>query len=160
MHFEVGRLVAWKVALSALVRFLPWVSKGVLLQTVFLTKWLVALIAIVFALTMGLLVKGQIAFTCKCLDTSRKIFLLASWIFTSPFVWLSAVTVTNWNKSQLSLLYKFDLTFENFLAEIFLSPFDHLRPKEESWREVKGIFFNSHSFLTPGLHLWNNPTRA
>ena len=43
MPFENGRLVAWKVAVCALVRFLPSVNEGVSLQMSVLTKWLVAL---------------------------------------------------------------------------------------------------------------------
>ena len=47
MRFEVGGRVAWKVALCALVRFLPSVNEGVSLQNTILTIRLVTLSTVV-----------------------------------------------------------------------------------------------------------------
>ena len=60
MCFEVGRMVAWKVALCAFVRFLPTVNEDVSLQMMILNKWLVAILATVFLdSTVDLLVLGK-----------------------------------------------------------------------------------------------------
>ena len=73
MSFDGWSRVAWIVALCALVRFLPGMNKGVLLQIAFLTKWLVTLQAIVLLEsidpTVGLLVVRKSLSACKCPGT-------------------------------------------------------------------------------------------
>ena len=97
MRLEGGDLVARKVALCALVRFLPGMDEGVGLQITFLTKWLVALLAIVFLdFTVNLLVTGKAATLCKCLWTpiTRNLFFNPQFFLipTHDLFWLLPIT--------------------------------------------------------------------
>ena len=76
MPFEGGRITAWKVAFSALVRFLPSMNKGVPLQIAILRKWLVTLWTIVLDPSVGLLVAEKVTFVCKYLRTQVARYLL------------------------------------------------------------------------------------
>ena len=67
LRFEVGKLVAWIVALCAMVRFLPGVNEGVPLQIAVLTEWLVTLWAMVFDLIVDFLVMEKATLSWKCL---------------------------------------------------------------------------------------------
>ena len=96
MHFEGWRLIARKVALWALVRFLPGVYEGVRLQMNILNKWLVTLLATVLLdPTVDLLVMGKAAPTCKCIRTQVTTYFFAH-LEVSTALFLSAeLTVKN-----------------------------------------------------------------
>ena len=85
MRFEVGGRVAWKVALCALVRFLPSVNEDVSLQMTIPTKWLVTLWTIIlFDLDVDLLVVEKATATCEWFRTHVTRILLRHLQWSSP----------------------------------------------------------------------------
>ena len=132
MRFEGRRLVAWKVALCALVRFLPSMDEGVGLQITFLTKWLVALLAIVFLdFKVNLLVTGKAATLCKCLWThiTRNLFFHPQFLTplpTNDLFWLIPITG-----------YCLNFHFP-FYKQISPAPHELLRQREHrQWQAVQ-----------------------
>ena len=135
MPFEVGRTVAWIVAMCALVRFLfavneevglqtissgkwlitlwtlvlslPGVNEVVGLQMMIQTKWLVTLWAtVLFDTRVDLFVMEKTAPPCKCLRTQVTRCLFSD--NTSSCAWRSLLTVSNCCTELLSLSHKFD----------------------------------------------------
>ena len=76
MRFKVASIVAGKVALCAIIRFLPTVNKGMLPQITVLAERLVTLRTSVFDPSMDLLVKVEVPLTCKCLRTQVASYLV------------------------------------------------------------------------------------
>ena len=71
--------------MCALVRFLPGVNEGVLLQSVFQTKGLVALLATEHVdLTVDLLVTGKTFLICKCLRAGVTSYLVRHLLLSTP----------------------------------------------------------------------------